>query len=277
MKHILLIIPVFAGSYIVAQNVGIGTNSPQFPLSFPGIVGDKISLWSDGSSTHYGLGIQSNLFQIYTKTNNNDIVFGYGSSGAFTETMRIKGNGNVGIGTNTPVTTLDVNGQVKISGGSPGADKVLVSDASGLASWTNSSINTGAFAYSGGATPQTIPTSTSVVMAFPSIFVVSNNYSTVDNSYTAPTDGFYHFDMQLTFRAINAFAGGKILTIGFYVNGSSIWSPPYLLSNAIIDNTYPFTFSTQLGAGDKVTFHITQNTGVNQQLLAGYFQGYRVY
>ena len=277
MKRYLLFILIFVSNYILAQNVGIGTSSPQFPLSFPGTLGEKISLWGDGSSTHYGMGIQPGLLQIFAKREIDDIAFGYGSSGAFTETMRIKGNGNVGIGTNAPATTLDVNGQVKISGGAPGADKVLVSDANGVASWNNSSINTGAFAYSGGATPQDIPTGTTIVMAFPSVYVVGNNYSTTDNSYTCPTAGFYHFDMQLTFKMINAFVGDKQLVIGFYVNGGSIWSPSYVLRNSTIPDTHQFSFSTQLNAGDKVTFHITQNTGLIQQLYSGYFQGYRVY
>jgi hypothetical protein len=43
--------------------------------------------------------------------------------------------GNVGIGTNTPDAKLEVNGQVKITGGSPGNGKVLTSDADGLATW----------------------------------------------------------------------------------------------------------------------------------------------
>jgi hypothetical protein len=43
--------------------------------------------------------------------------------------------GNVGLGTINPTAKLEVNGQVKITGGSPGAGKILVSDASGLASW----------------------------------------------------------------------------------------------------------------------------------------------
>ncbi|MFM1548125.1 MAG: tail fiber domain-containing protein, partial [Lentisphaeria bacterium] len=43
--------------------------------------------------------------------------------------------GRVGIGTDLPSAQLEVVGQVKITGGAPGAGKVLTSDASGLASW----------------------------------------------------------------------------------------------------------------------------------------------
>ncbi len=43
--------------------------------------------------------------------------------------------GNVGIGILTPGAKLEVAGQIKITGGSPGAGKVLTSDANGLATW----------------------------------------------------------------------------------------------------------------------------------------------
>lgn len=43
--------------------------------------------------------------------------------------------GNIGIGTANPSVKLDVAGQVKISGGTPGLGKVLTSDAAGLATW----------------------------------------------------------------------------------------------------------------------------------------------
>ena len=46
---------------------------------------------------------------------------------------------NVGIGTTTPSSKLEVSGQVKITGGSPGAGKVLTSDGVGLGSWQSSS------------------------------------------------------------------------------------------------------------------------------------------
>ena len=44
-------------------------------------------------------------------------------------------DGHVGIGTAGPDAALDVNGQIKIRGGSPSLGKVLTSDANGLASW----------------------------------------------------------------------------------------------------------------------------------------------
>jgi hypothetical protein len=44
-------------------------------------------------------------------------------------------SGNVGIGTSSPDVELEVAGQVKITGGTPGAGKVLTSDSVGLASW----------------------------------------------------------------------------------------------------------------------------------------------
>ncbi len=54
----------------------------------------------------------------------------------------LESNGNVGIGTETPGAKLEVAGQVKITGGSPGIGKVLMSDAAGLATWEHLQSNT---------------------------------------------------------------------------------------------------------------------------------------
>lgn len=89
-------------------NVGIGQTAPGFPLSFADGVGDKISLYGQGTS-HYGFGIQPALLQIHSDSSGADIAFGYGSSANFTERMRVKGNGNVGIGTNSPGGPLHIN------------------------------------------------------------------------------------------------------------------------------------------------------------------------
>ena len=53
----------------------------------------------------------------------------------------------VGIGTTSPAAKLEIAGQIKITGGAPGAGKVLTSDASGLAAW--SAANAGTVAGSG--------------------------------------------------------------------------------------------------------------------------------
>ena len=72
-------------------NIGIGTTAPSYPINFADVLGDKISLWGN-ITNHYGFGIQSSTLQIYTDGSASDIAFGYGSSNAFSETMRIKGN-----------------------------------------------------------------------------------------------------------------------------------------------------------------------------------------
>jgi hypothetical protein len=90
-------------------NVGIGTSTPGFPLNFSNTVGDKISLWGQ-SGNSFGFGVQSGLLQIHTDISGADIAFGYGSSASLTETMRIQGTGNVGIGTAAPATRLHVAG-----------------------------------------------------------------------------------------------------------------------------------------------------------------------
>jgi hypothetical protein len=110
------------GNGYFKNNLGISNLDPQFPLSFSGALGDKISLWTDGSATHYGLGVQSNLLQMFTKTSLDDIAFGFGSSTAFTERMRIKGNGLVGIGNANPYSPLtfasDIGAKISLFGNS---------------------------------------------------------------------------------------------------------------------------------------------------------------
>lgn len=93
--------------------VGIGQPAPKARLTFANTTGDKISLWGDGSGPHYGFGIQNSLLQIHTDTVGADIAFGFGTSAALTETVRFKGDGNVGIGRGAKVgAKLDVNGTV---------------------------------------------------------------------------------------------------------------------------------------------------------------------
>jgi hypothetical protein len=89
-------------------NVGIGQSAPAFPLSFASTTGDKISLFGP-SGANYGFGIQSDLLQIRTPTSTGNVAFGYGTWAGMTETMRIGGDGNVGIGTKSPASKLSIS------------------------------------------------------------------------------------------------------------------------------------------------------------------------
>jgi len=97
--------------------IGINTTTPQYQMSFKDDLGDKISFYGgnlNNTTNHYGIGIQAAKFQLFTPSEVDDIVLGYGRSGAFTENVKFKGNGLVGMGVTNPSERLDVNGRVRI-------------------------------------------------------------------------------------------------------------------------------------------------------------------
>ena len=115
--------PTGTSVYRSSGNVGIGTTAPAFPLSFSDAAGDKISL-TGASGNSYGFGVGASLLQIHSDTVNSNIAFGYGSSAAMTETMRITGTGKVGIGVNAPTATLQV--KAAASNNDPSANGLYV-------------------------------------------------------------------------------------------------------------------------------------------------------
>jgi len=129
-------------------NVGIGNSAPHAPLQFTSNVANrKIVMYETGNNDHqfYGLGVNPGVFRYQADALTTDHVF-YAASGstASNELMRIKGTGNVGIGTSAPNAKLHVVSSSPYSAfqmqdGSQGANKVLISDASGKATWATSS------------------------------------------------------------------------------------------------------------------------------------------
>jgi hypothetical protein len=104
-------------------NIGIGTSSPNYSLTVAGGAADDHSIVQlvnattgtgagDGSYISV-LGSQSNI-RIWNQAN-ADIQIGTNG----TERMRITSAGLVGIGTTTPVTTLDVSGTARATQGTP--------------------------------------------------------------------------------------------------------------------------------------------------------------
>lgn len=129
-------------------NVGIGTTTPGEKLVVKtSSNNDGISMinaannntylrfWENGGPVRGVIMVRNDNFA-GMEIESQKIAFNTGNLGD--ERMVITSGGAVGIGTSSPAAgaLLDVAGQVKIGGGSPGLGKVLTSDATGLATWT---------------------------------------------------------------------------------------------------------------------------------------------
>jgi hypothetical protein len=141
MKKALIIASLIINQNLFAQNVGIGTTLPQEKLHIDsGALKIGRTTWNQAVNHMLKFGdgsyvtIAENGADDRMELAANEFVF-----------RNINGTGNVGIGTITaPTSKLEVNGQIKITGGLPGLNKVLTSDANGLASWqlpVNSGVN----------------------------------------------------------------------------------------------------------------------------------------
>ncbi len=139
-----------------SEKVGINTIDPRGSGlhiavddgSVPGIDGQTglvISNSSLGTDDVYATLIAPNIAAFFfgDVANQDQGRIGYNNVGDYmmfhtndAEQMRITSTGDVGIGTNAPTTNLDVNGTVRIRGGTPAAGQVLTaSDANGNATW----------------------------------------------------------------------------------------------------------------------------------------------
>jgi hypothetical protein len=126
--------------------MGINNSTFNYPTAYNIGVANDVAYIGSGQDMH-----------IANANNSKSIIFSTGTASTpyFSEKMRITNSGNIGIGTASPTSTLEVNGTTKLGGATTiagaatftstvaittgaAAGKVLTSDASGNATWQNS-------------------------------------------------------------------------------------------------------------------------------------------
>ena len=122
------------------------------------------------------------------------------SAASLLERLTILDNGNVGIGNPTPGAKLDVNGTVRIEGGTPAAGKILTaSNASGDATW----IAPPKVSFRGMLTG-TNTASTGVISpitGYTELYDEGNDFNPATGIFLVPQDGLYHFDVVVRIQS----------------------------------------------------------------------------
>ncbi len=128
---------------------GITETDPVFMASpANGISSTQLTNWNTayGWGNHAAAGYLTSFSEVDPKVGINTSGYSpkWNGSALVTGAIYQDATGSVGIGTTNLLAKLDINGAVKITDGTQGLNKVLTSDANGLASWQS----TGATAWS---------------------------------------------------------------------------------------------------------------------------------
>jgi hypothetical protein len=171
--------------------------------------------------------------------------------------------GKTGINTNFPLTTLDVNGIIKIRGGTPANNKVLTSDAVGNASWKVIPVPTkiafGIYLLPGIAQSVNSNIFTKVSFSEAEELGDANIASSV---FTAPETATYHFEASVMF-ALPSIANVALRIVVRDAALNIIRQYETRENSASISTEKNIFVSTTIAvtAGQKVEVHFYQNTG----------------
>ena len=191
-----------------------------------------------------------------------------------------------GINTKFPSAALDVNGTMKVRGGSPGINKVLTSDAYGNASWKvipfPTKVSFGAYIYQSTAPLITCCSFTKINFNEAEAAGVGKLSS---GTFTAPETGMYHFDAAVTFAVTQLYTDVSVRLAVLSSENILLASYETRENNTpvITEKTLTISNTIKLIAGQKVEvqFQSNNNIQINKVGSAGIdrknrFQGYKI-
>ena len=157
-------------------------------------------------------------------------VFGSGNTGTGVEGSSVSGTAGYfssasGLALKTGTGGTEINGNLKIASGTPGAGKVLTSDATGNATWSNAPIG---FTVRKTAA-QSIPINVATKIIFGNDGTQQgNSYSFPNSNFTVSSAGYYKIDATLDLQNDPSYVSSSgDIAIVITVNGLSTYTSRY--------------------------------------------------
>lgn len=267
----------FAISMVYSQNVGIGTANPVVRLDVVSTQGQTARF--TGPNGMYLSLFENDIYRGYIGSfagAPEDVDLGTGSSNLTgqlhltiraTPVLSITANGNVGIGTQSAATKLDVNGVTNLRAalqinGSPGtAGQVLTSNGNAAPIWQNSALsNTVRF----GVRYQRVGSGSSALSLQSTYYNLSPaSVNIASGSITINKTGLYRLNGYTSGLVQGSFAEPPEMTFDMNFGGAFVtqydllqWRP--MTKRTAVNNNYydaiPFELDIYLPAGTTISF-----------------------
>jgi hypothetical protein len=249
-KQISTVLITFIGIFsTINAQVGINIADPHAPLQFKNeTVNRKIVLYETGNNDHqfYGFGVNPGILRYQADVTTTDHAF-FAGTGATTsnELMRIKGTGNVGIGTSTPNNKLDLGTSLGTSITDVAGKKLAVYNAANGTDFYGLGISPGFLQFH----------SASTATEAPGMVLTSSGNVGIGAAANTPTN------------TLDVAGTARVRTIT-PVTGATVVTPVYSDANGVLVQASP---STTFGGATSNS--VTVASGATGTLITGIVQG----